>query len=277
MIGKDAPFAKPNRHYSHLFCIFPFYSMNREQDTERIPMMKKSVPHYTDLDGDNKMFKFTGAASQWASLGDGDLAPQEQQASILEVLLKSSKWDVSNYFMQYGFDVLDHAGLFEKYGVDKMHTFEVEPGTQTVRELGPKRGSHAHGWVGSPSYQMSSRILGGASAHPWFCDLCDPPDDLRARVCQGRSSFAARGYSGRLGNEGWYFQPENNHTRKYLRRSQPAGGHCGSTDAEGWRQSPLACGKNQGGFDRLQQLDASRGSAGAHLGSGGISNGSGKC
>jgi hypothetical protein len=74
MIGKDAPFAKPHRHYSHLFCIFPFYSMNIEQDPERIPLMKKSVQRFTDLDGDNKMFKFTGAASIWAALGDGDQA-----------------------------------------------------------------------------------------------------------------------------------------------------------------------------------------------------------
>ncbi|MEI6323775.1 MAG: glycoside hydrolase family 95-like protein [bacterium] len=74
MIGKDAPFAKPHRHYSHLFCIFPFYSMNVDKDPERIPIMKKSVQHFTDLDGDNKMFKFTGAASLWAALGDGDQA-----------------------------------------------------------------------------------------------------------------------------------------------------------------------------------------------------------
>ena len=107
-----------------------------------------------------------------------DLAPQEQQASILEALLKSPKWDVSNYFMQYGFDALGHAGLFEKYGVEKMHTFEVEPATQTVRELGPKRGSHAHGWVGSPSYQMSSRILGVRPLTPGFATFA-----IRPTIC----------------------------------------------------------------------------------------------
>ena len=82
MIGKDTPFAKPHRHYSHLFGIFPFYSLNIEQDPERIPMMKKSVQHFTDLDGDNKMFKFTGAASLWASLGDGDQALKWLDRSI---------------------------------------------------------------------------------------------------------------------------------------------------------------------------------------------------
>jgi hypothetical protein len=72
MIGKDVPFAKPHRHYSHLFSIFPLYEMNMDKDPTRIPMMRTSVQHFTDLDGDNCMYKFSGAASLWASLGDGD-------------------------------------------------------------------------------------------------------------------------------------------------------------------------------------------------------------
>jgi hypothetical protein len=85
MIGKDVPFAKPHRHYSHLFCIFPLYTMNREQQPERLELMKKSIQHFTDLDGDNCMFKFTGASSLWAALGDGDQAWKWLQRS-LEVL-----------------------------------------------------------------------------------------------------------------------------------------------------------------------------------------------
>jgi alpha-L-fucosidase 2 len=74
MVGKDLPFAKPHRHYSHLFAIFPLYDMNIENEPARIPFMKKSIQHYTDLDGDNCMYKFSGAASLWAALGDGDKA-----------------------------------------------------------------------------------------------------------------------------------------------------------------------------------------------------------
>jgi hypothetical protein len=32
MVGKDLPFAKPHRHYSHLFSIFPLYDMNIENE-----------------------------------------------------------------------------------------------------------------------------------------------------------------------------------------------------------------------------------------------------
>ncbi len=74
MIGKDVPFAKPHRHYSHLFAIFPLYEMNIDNHPERIPMMKKSISHFTDIDGDNCMYKFSGASSLWAALGEGDNA-----------------------------------------------------------------------------------------------------------------------------------------------------------------------------------------------------------
>ncbi|MCX6326913.1 MAG: alpha-L-fucosidase [Bacteroidia bacterium] len=74
MIGKDVPFAKPHRHYSHLFAIFPLYDMNIENNPARIPLMRKSIQHFTDLDGDNCIYKFSGASSLWAALGDGDNA-----------------------------------------------------------------------------------------------------------------------------------------------------------------------------------------------------------
>lgn len=82
MIGKDMPFAKPHRHYSHLFAIFPLYDMNVDQDPQRIPLMKTSIQHFTDLDGDNCMYKFTGASSLWAALGDGDKALQYLNRSL---------------------------------------------------------------------------------------------------------------------------------------------------------------------------------------------------
>jgi hypothetical protein len=74
MVGKELPFAKPHRHYSHLFAIFPLYDMNTDSDTARIPLMKKSIQHFTDLDGDNCIYKFSGASSLWAAIGDGDKA-----------------------------------------------------------------------------------------------------------------------------------------------------------------------------------------------------------
>lgn len=74
MIGKDKPLASSHRHFSHLFPIFPLYDMTKENAPARIPLMEKSITHFTSLDGDNCMYKFSGAASLWASLGKGDSA-----------------------------------------------------------------------------------------------------------------------------------------------------------------------------------------------------------
>ena len=74
MIGKNVPFAKPHRHYSHMLGIFPFYETNIEDNIADIPMLKKTVQHFTDVDGDNCMYKFSGASSIWSSLGNGDNA-----------------------------------------------------------------------------------------------------------------------------------------------------------------------------------------------------------
>ena len=85
MIGKDTPFSKPHRHYSHLFGIFPLYTLNIDHDPKSIRLMKTSIQHFADLDGDNCMFKFTGASSLWAALGDGENAAK-WLARSLEIL-----------------------------------------------------------------------------------------------------------------------------------------------------------------------------------------------
>ena len=83
MIGKDAPFAKPHRHYSHLFGIFPLYELNQDEQPERLPLMKKSIEHFTSFNGDDCMFKFNGASSLWAAIGNGDSALKYLNRSLI--------------------------------------------------------------------------------------------------------------------------------------------------------------------------------------------------
>jgi hypothetical protein len=45
-----------------------------ENEPNRIPMMQKSVQHFTDLDGDNCIYKISGASSLWSAMGEGDKA-----------------------------------------------------------------------------------------------------------------------------------------------------------------------------------------------------------
>lgn len=81
-IGRDLSFNRPHRHYSHLFCIFPLYETNIEEAPEKTPLLSRSIANFTSLDGDNCMFKFNGAASLWAALGNGDSALKYFERSI---------------------------------------------------------------------------------------------------------------------------------------------------------------------------------------------------
>jgi alpha-L-fucosidase 2 len=72
MLGKDTPFAKPHRHSSHLFPIFPLHVLNVDDHPERRPLMENSIAHFLSFNGDDCMFKFTGASSLYAALGDGN-------------------------------------------------------------------------------------------------------------------------------------------------------------------------------------------------------------
>ena len=83
MIGKEVPFAKPHRHYSHLFGIFPLYEMNTDEQPARVPLMKQSIEHFTSFNGDDCMFKFNGASSLWAAVGDGDSALKYLNRSLI--------------------------------------------------------------------------------------------------------------------------------------------------------------------------------------------------
>jgi len=74
MIGKDTPFAKPHRHSSHLFSIFPLHVLNVEDQPDQRRLMDKSIAHFLSFNGDECMFKFTGASSLYAALGDGNNA-----------------------------------------------------------------------------------------------------------------------------------------------------------------------------------------------------------
>jgi hypothetical protein len=125
-----------------------------------------SVPPGKWLPADVQMESFSVQNNALAVLYD--LAPRERQASIVENMVANKNWDVTPYFMHFVFDSMAHAGLFGKYGVARMHEYKVIPATQTVREMGPDKGDYSHGWIASPTYQMSSKILGVSPATPGF-------------------------------------------------------------------------------------------------------------
>lgn len=82
MIGKNTPFAKPHRHYSHLLAIFPLYVLNIDDQPESRSLMEQSIRRHIGLKGDDCMYKFTGSSSLSAALGDGDTALIQLQRAL---------------------------------------------------------------------------------------------------------------------------------------------------------------------------------------------------
>ncbi|WPJ97282.1 hypothetical protein SH580_06120 [Coraliomargarita algicola] len=80
-IGRDIPFDKAHRHYSHLLAFYPLYDLTPDKDRD---LLKRSVDHWLRITQnlDNKKdtarsvtgYTCTGAASMYASLNDGDTA-----------------------------------------------------------------------------------------------------------------------------------------------------------------------------------------------------------
>ena len=71
-IGRDEPFRKPHRHYSHLLSIFPLYDLNIDQP-ENVSLIEKSVTHWINLRAPlaHTGYTYTGSASMFASIADG--------------------------------------------------------------------------------------------------------------------------------------------------------------------------------------------------------------
>lgn len=105
-IGKNLSFDRPHRHYSHLFSIFPLYETNIENRPDFIPVMKTSLRNFTGLAGDSCMFKFTGAASLWAALGDGNEALKWLNRSI-QYVKKGPTFTPNGFYSENGWPTFE--------------------------------------------------------------------------------------------------------------------------------------------------------------------------
>ncbi len=124
------------------------------------------------LPADTEMETFSVQNNSLAVLYD--LAPPERQQAIVQKMMTTSPWNVTPYFMHFVLSSIAHAGLFDQYGTGQMRTWHIVPETQTVLEMG-KGGDHSHGWIASPTYQMSSEILGVRPASPAFDEMAIRP------------------------------------------------------------------------------------------------------
>jgi len=96
-----------------------------------------------------------------------DIAPKDRQPGVIDRTMSQTPWNVRPYYMHFVLDAIGHAGLFDKYGTVWMRKWNVNPETQTSREMGDG-GDLSHGWIATPLVQMSEKILGVTPASPAF-------------------------------------------------------------------------------------------------------------
>ncbi len=73
LIGKDAPYSSSHRHYSHLLMIYPLYLVNVDQP-EGKKRIQRSISHWHSFPDKLRGYSYTGAASMYAAINEGDSA-----------------------------------------------------------------------------------------------------------------------------------------------------------------------------------------------------------
>ena len=73
MIGKDVPYSRSHRHFSHLLMFYPLHLLNAEQEGSK-ELLEKSVEHWHSLPDNILGFSYTGASLLYAAFGEGNKA-----------------------------------------------------------------------------------------------------------------------------------------------------------------------------------------------------------
>jgi len=183
MIGKDTPFAKPHRHSSHLFSIFPLHVLNVEDQTDQKPLMEKSIAHFLSFNGDECMFKFTGAASLYAALGDGNdalkslnraLEPQAKGPTVgANTLYSENGWPTFESPISAQRAILDM--LIQSWG-DKIRVFPAVPDTWNDAAFYDLRTEGA--------FLVSAKRLGGKTLFVAIKSLAGEPCRLKTDLVE---------------------------------------------------------------------------------------------
>ena len=120
MVGKNTPFSRSHRHYSHLFMCYPLHIVDTTQP-EKAALVEKSILHWHSLKSALQGYSFTGGASLYATLGKGDEALQMLnglKSYLLPNTLYKEQWPVietplSGAASLHDMLLLSHKGLIQ--------------------------------------------------------------------------------------------------------------------------------------------------------------------
>ena len=87
------------------------------------------------------------------------IAPADKSIQLINQVMQSGPANCQPYFMHFAFDALYETGQFNKWATKQMRRWKLVPDTQTFPEMWD-RGDLSHSWQCTPTYQLSSRVLG---------------------------------------------------------------------------------------------------------------------
>ena len=96
MIGRDVPYDRSHRHFSHLLGIYPLHLLPRELPQSRA-LMERSVENWLQLDSEFAGYSWTGAASLNAVLGRG-----EDALKFLQRYLDTPAAQPNTFYLEHG-------------------------------------------------------------------------------------------------------------------------------------------------------------------------------
>jgi hypothetical protein len=115
------------------------------------------------------------------------IAPPESRHTIMRSVLENDSLPlVQPYFMHYVFEALEKAGLFEEYAFDIMYRWKelLNEHPSSLKEMWDG-GDYSHAWGGTPTYQLSTRVLGVSVQEPGFRALLLRPCLGPLRMAKG--------------------------------------------------------------------------------------------
>lgn len=141
-----------------------------------IPFISKKDNHYF-FPKDTNIVTYSPHVNTLAVLYD--IVPENQQSAILHYVVNQKTIDLQPYFMFFVLSAFEHAGQFNKLGLELLkkwenginkETYTLKENWQDLTETG-YGGDYSHAWGGSPLYFMSRDILGVKPCIPGYKEI----------------------------------------------------------------------------------------------------------
>lgn len=128
MIGRELPYTRSHRHYSHLLMFYPLYLLNADQPGSR-ELMERSVEHWHSIPGNILGYSYTGAASLYAAFGEGDRALEMLDGLFTRTLRPNTMYKESGPVIETPLSGAQsiHDMLLQSWG-GKIRVFPAVPG-----------------------------------------------------------------------------------------------------------------------------------------------------